>query len=102
MARKTVSSIKIDINLGCQRIYPVEDKKNSAKTIADRKTVGLKLSREQAVHLARVLLVASQEWQAVDITAYRQKRSDGTYHVTVTTAEQSEPKRVVTADEIEI
>jgi sensor domain CHASE-containing protein len=55
--RLTASSIKIDPNVRCQRIYPAED----TKKVADLKTVGIKLSREQAIHLARVLLAASQE-----------------------------------------
>ena len=86
--RVTAASIKIDANVRCQRIYPVEDKKHSTKTIADLKTVGIKLSREQAVHLARVLLAASQEWQEIDITAWRvyRRQADNTYNVTVTSA----------------
>ncbi len=46
----------------------------------------MKLSSDQAVHLARVLLVASQAWEEMDITAYRYKRrkQDGTYPITVT------------------
>src|SRR5262245_5426132 len=53
--RQAASSIKIDPNVRCLRIYPVEDNRNSTKTIADLKTVGIKLSRNQAIHLARVL-----------------------------------------------
>jgi hypothetical protein len=84
--RRSASSIKIDPNVRCLRIYPVEDKPNSTKTIGQLKTVGLKLSREQAIHLARVLLAAAQEWNEIDVTAWRvyRRRSDGTYNVTVT------------------
>jgi hypothetical protein len=86
--RVAASSIKIDANVRCQRIYPVEDNAPSRKTIADLKTVGIKLSREQAVHLARVLLAAAQEWDEIDITAWRiyKRLSDNTYNVTVTSA----------------
>ena len=86
--RKAASSIRIDPNVRCLRIYPVEDKRSNTKTIADLKTVGLKLSREQAVHLARVLLAAAQDWDEIDITAWRvyKRQSDGTYNVTITTA----------------
>jgi hypothetical protein len=86
--RVSASSIKIDTNVRCQRIYPVEDNKQKNKTIADLKTVGIKLSRGQAVHLARVLLAASQEWEEIDITAWRiyKRQSDHTYNVTVTSA----------------
>jgi len=83
MARKPPRSISIDPNVRCQRIYPTED---TQKRVADLKTVGMKLSRDQAVHLARVLLAASQEWEEMDITAYRfeKRKQDGTYHITVT------------------
>ena len=48
--------------------------------------MGIKLSRDQAIHLSRVLLAVSQEWDEIDITAYRLKKrkSDGTYQITVT------------------
>ena len=85
--RQTASSIKIDPNVRCLRIYPVEDNANSTKTIANLKTVGIKLSREQAIHLSRVLLAAAQEWDEIDITAWRvyKRQSDGTYNIMVTT-----------------
>ena len=86
--RKAASSIKIDPNVRCQRIYPVEDKVSQTKPIADLKTVGIKLSRDQAIHLARVLLAAAQDWEEIDITAWRiyKRKTDGTYNVTVTSA----------------
>ncbi len=52
--RQTASSIRIDANVRCLRIYPVEDKASSTKSIAELKTVGVKVSREQAVHLLPV------------------------------------------------
>jgi hypothetical protein len=85
--RVSASSLKIDTNVRCQRIYPVEDSETTKK-IGDLKTVGIKLSREQAIHLARVLLAASQDWKEIDITAWRvyKRRADNTYNVTVTSA----------------
>src|SRR2546421_8250639 len=84
--RVSASSIKIDANVRCQRIYPVEDKKHASKKIADLKTVGIKLSQAQAIHLARVLLAASQEWEEIDITAWcvYKRQTDNTYNVAVT------------------
>lgn len=81
--RLSPSAITIDPNVRCERIYPVED---SPKTLSELKTVGIKLSRQQAIHLARVLLAVTQDWELVDITAYRNSRrsDDGTYHITVT------------------
>jgi len=83
MARKSPSNIVIDPNVRCLRIYPIED---TNKNVRDLKTVGIKLNREQAIHFARVLLAVSQEWEEIDITAYRfeKRKNDGTYHITVT------------------
>ena len=81
--RYPTTSIKIDGNIRVQRVYPVENTRK--KTIQDLKTVGMKLSRDQAIHLARVLLAVSQEWDKIEIKAKRfDKRRDGTYSVTVT------------------
>lgn len=83
MPRKTSTSLRVNPNVRCQRIYPVE---TSTRTVDKLQTVGIKLSQEQAIHLARVLLAMSQEAGEIDITGYRfeQRKSDGTYHLTVT------------------
>jgi hypothetical protein len=83
--RKSPRSITVDPNVRALRIYPIEE---TDKRVSELKTVGLKLSREQAIHLARVLLSVTQEWDAIDITGYRLKKrhSDGTYQVTVTSS----------------
>lgn len=81
--RNSPTAISINPNVRCQRIYPVED---SRKAVPELKTVGIKLSRDQAIHLARVLHAVTQEWDEIDLTAYRfdRRKSDGTYHITVT------------------
>jgi hypothetical protein len=86
MSRKTASAIRVDPNVRALRIYPVE---GTAKSVETLKTVGIKLSREQAVHLARVLLAMSQDHSVIDITGYRfeRRRADNTSQVTVTAAE---------------
>lgn len=83
MPRQTVNSIEVSPNVRALRIYPV---KESSKASAELQTVGIKLAREQAIHLARVLLAVSQDWETVEITAHRlqSRQSDGTYGVTVT------------------
>lgn len=65
------------------RIYPVE---GTDKNVSELKTIGLRLSKEQAIDLARVLLAVSQDWNELEVTAYRLKKrkSDGTYQITVT------------------
>ncbi len=89
MSRKSPTSISIDPNVRCLRIYPTED---TSKSVEDLKTIGIKLNKEQATHLARVLLAVTQEWDEIDITAYRfdKRKSDGTYHITVTHFQQEE------------
>ena len=83
MPRQSPRSITVDANVRCLRVYPVE---GTAKTLNHLKTVGLKLSRDQAVHLARVLLAVTQDWDEVEITARRfeRRKSDSTYPITVT------------------
>lgn len=83
MGRKSVKSITVNPNVRCLRVYPVE---GTSKSVKHLKTVGLKLSREEAIQLSRVLLAVTQEWEHIELTAYRLKRrkSDGTYPLTVT------------------
>lgn len=85
MSRKSAKAITINGNVRCQRIYPIA---GSKKTIEDLDTVGFKMSREQAIDLARVLLAVTQDWEVIDITGFRlrQRRSDGTFPVTITSA----------------
>ncbi len=85
--RKSPASVVINPNVRALRIYPVE---NTEKTVSQLKTVGVKLSSEQAIHLARVLLAVSQDWDEVDITGYRftKRSSDNTHQVTVTGIKQ--------------
>jgi hypothetical protein len=76
-------SVRLDSNIRALRVYPVEE---TNRRLSELQTVGIKLSREQAIHLARVLLLVTQEWDEIEVTAYRLecRRTDGTYHVTVT------------------
>ena len=59
---------------------------DTKKSISDLKTIGIRLSREQAIHLARVLLAVSQDWDYLEITGrrYEKRKSDGTYPLTIT------------------
>jgi len=84
MPRETATNIEIDGNVRCKRIYPVEDSK---KTIDELQTIGISLTKEQAIHLATVLLAVSQKWDYIDITGFRlrKRKSDDTYQLTVTT-----------------
>ncbi len=86
MPRVSSKRLSIDPNIRCLRVYPTED---TAKNVKSLKTVGVRLSRDQAIHLARVLLAGSQSWEKMDLTAYRfeRRKSDDTYHITVTARE---------------
>jgi len=81
--RESASVVTIDTNVRCLRIYPTED---TERTLAELQSVGIKLDRDQAIHLARVLLAVTQEWDEVDFTAYRleKRQHDGTYRLTIT------------------
>lgn len=82
MGRESVRKLGVDSNIHCSKVYPVI---GSHKSISDLKSVGIKLTRTQAVHLAQALLAASNEWDDIDITAYRApNKSDLLHHVTVT------------------
>ena len=83
MPRTTSTSLRVDPNVRCLRIYPIQ---TTSKTVDKLKTIGIKLSQDQAIHLARVLLAMSQEAREIEITGYRfdQRKSDGTYHLTIT------------------
>lgn len=86
MSRKSASTISIDTNVRALKVYPQEPSK---KSLTELKTVGIRLNRSQAIHLARVLLCVTQEWESLEITAYRRlRKSDGTCQVTVTTSVQ--------------
>lgn len=85
MPRKSSTSITISPKLRCQRVYPVQ---GTRKKVEELKTVGFKLTRDQAIQLARVLLAVSQNWSDIDVTAFRSKKfSDGTLPITVTTVD---------------
>jgi hypothetical protein len=62
---------------------------NSLVEGSAKQRVGFTLTKEQAIHLARVLLAATQEWDTIDVTGFRlQKRSDGTFPITITSVEK--------------
>jgi hypothetical protein len=87
--RQSASAVSVDTIVRCLRVYPTEDTK---RTVADLQTVGIRLTKEQAIHLARLLLVVTQDWDEVDITAYRfeKRKEDGTYRLTITSQVETE------------
>ena len=82
MRRQSAKQFGVDSNVRCTQVYPVF---GSNKPVSSLKTVGLKLTREQAIHLAQVLLAASKEWLEIDITAFREPlKSELAHRITVT------------------
>jgi hypothetical protein len=83
LKRQSAGAVSVDTNVRCLRIYPTEE---TTRTVSDLQTIGIRLTKDQAIHLARVLLVVTQEWGEVDITAYRfeKRQDDGTYRLTIT------------------
>ena len=64
MARKSVKSLTISQNVRCSNVIPMA---GSTKTIENLKTIGFTLTKEQAIHLARVLLAGTQEWERMNV-----------------------------------
>ena len=89
MPRKTAKNLIIDSNIRCQKIYPIE---TSKKQLSDLKTIAIKLTKDQAIHLATTLLAASRNWDEIDLTGFRfsKRKSDGTYILTVTSKPAAE------------
>jgi hypothetical protein len=61
----------------CRNIYPILE---TRKQLADLKTVGFQLSKEEAIDLARKLLGVALSSSKVDVTAFRLRKL-----ITVTT-----------------
>lgn len=92
MNRQTTREFGVDPNVRCEKVYPVS---GSRKQLAELKTVGLKLNREQARHLAQALFAASKHWEEIDVTAYRAgRKSDKSHQVTVTSLSHDTPMRI--------
>jgi hypothetical protein len=56
MKRQSARAISINGNVRCDRVYPTEDTK---RNVEELQTVGIKLNKEQAIHLARVILAVT-------------------------------------------
>ena len=81
MPKKPLTTLTIDTHIRCQQIYPKEQE----AAFRDLKTVGVRLSREEARRLAAALLAAAQEWQEVELVVHRfdRRKSDNTYLLSV-------------------
>ncbi len=81
MPRKTLTSLTIDTHIRCLQVFP----KEKEATYKDLETMGVKLSREEALHLARAILAATQEWEEVELVVHRfdKRKSDNTYLLSV-------------------
>jgi hypothetical protein len=96
MPRQSVKQLTVDQNVRCESIYPDPDEPHtecpaghSARWKGD--TIAFHLTRQQAIDLAKVLLVGSQEWESMTVTAFRKqkRKSDRTYPVTVSATSAS-------------
>jgi hypothetical protein len=81
MPKKPVTSLSIDTHVRCLQVFPKEKEAG----YGELKTMGLRLSREEALHLARALLAATQEWEEVELVVHRfdKRKSDNTYLLSV-------------------
>ena len=92
----TLKNLSIDENERCQRIIPVADSINTPCPAQHSKkwkgnTIAIHLTKDEAIHLAAVLLAATQHWKEISVTARRLQRrhADGTYSIRVTSAAES-------------
>lgn len=67
MATKSIKSIEISSGTKCERIYPVKPKEDGSL----HETVAIKFNKEQAIELAKLLLIAAGEWDQIRVTAFR-------------------------------
>ena len=81
MPKKLLTSLTIDTHVRCLQVFP----KEKQAAYKDLKTMGVKLSREEALHLARAILAATQDWQEVELVVHRfdKRKSDNTYLLSV-------------------
>jgi len=81
MPKKPLTSITIDTHIRCRQVFPPENQ----AAYKDLTIMGVRLSREEALHLARAILAATQEWQEVELVVHRfdKRTSDNTYLLTV-------------------
>jgi hypothetical protein len=81
MPKKPLTTLTVDTHIRCRQIYP----KEAEAAYANLKTVGVRLSQEEALHLAAALLAAAQEWQEVELVVHRfdRRKSDNTYLLSV-------------------
>ncbi len=81
MPKKPLTTLTVDTHIRCQQIYPKEHEAQ----YRELKTVGVRLSQNEARHLAAALLAAAQEWQEVELVVHRfdKRKSDNTYLLTV-------------------
>jgi len=71
----------VDPNVKCKKVYPI----GNTKDLKDLKTVGIKLTKDQALHMAQLLITVARTAEEVDITGFRKMiKKDGTYQVTIT------------------
>ncbi len=75
---------KLNTVIDVDRIYPKEDSRKVS--LVELTTIGIRLSKAQALELAGYLsLAVSKGWKVIDITGYRKPKKSGFYKLTVTT-----------------
>ena len=82
MKRISPKSITVKSNLKVDKVYPLLE---TRKTMGELKTIGVQLSKSQAIELSRILLAVTQDWEVVDLTFYRKPSGDGKFRGTIAT-----------------
>jgi hypothetical protein len=79
--KKPFTSLTIDTHVRCLQVFP----KEKEAAYQELETMGVRLTREEALHLARAILAATQEWEEVELVVHRfdKRKSDNTYLLSV-------------------
>jgi len=84
MPRISINNLGLNHKLiRAKKVYQME---NSNKVGSDLKSIGIKLTLEEAFELGQALVRASRYWKVIDITGYRfsKIKSDQIHHLTIT------------------
>ena len=76
--RKSLKSIKQRTSIECNCVYPII---GTNKLLSNLKSVGIKLTSDQAIDLATAILLAANNWSEIEVTCWRSNNQ-----ITITTS----------------
>lgn len=71
--RESLKNVEIPTYCKCEKIYPIISFTDAQ---VEHSTIGISLSKDQAIELATFLLIASTKWEKdIVVTAYRKNNN---------------------------